>query len=288
MTSQLLHTLRRHLRTCLGSAAFIALAATASAGVFEWQDNSVGYRFSDRYREPTVANHITKHIVQLQHSDAWKYGSNFANLDILRSKNNDGDVKAGSTTGATEFYFVYRGTLSVPKIFGTPVKSGFIRDYGLTIGTDLSNKNDAFHAKVRELYVGPSVSFNVPGYLTVSLLLDKENNYNGIVGAYDYFKPTWCVAVAWGMPVGKTPFFFKGFANVMGPKGKDGFGADTTTEFLLEAALMFDPFYSNAARKGKFGVGVGYQYWYNKFGNDHKDMPGAIASVPQLLLEYHF
>ncbi len=53
--------------------------------------------------------------------------------------------------------------------------------------------------RVQKLFVGPTVSFDVPGFLNLSLLYMDEKNHNG-------------------------------------EKGKNGFGADTKPETLIEAA----------------------------------------------------
>jgi hypothetical protein len=42
--------------------------------------------------------------------------------------------------------------------------------------------------------------------------------------------------------------------------------------------------------KGQFKVGIEYQYWRNKFGNDRNGPAGkgAFAKTPMLRAEYHF
>lgn len=275
----------------LATALLALLAAqTARAGILQWQDNFVGYRYGQAFREPGNPDKIAKNIYQFQHASGYAWGSNFLNIDMLRSAGS-ADPKAGGASGATEFYAVYRNTLSAEKITGKSMQfGGIIRDIGLTIGFDAGTKNDAFGAQVRQLFAGPTASFEVPGFLTVGLLLTKENNNNNIVGKRVYFDPTYCVAIAWGIPVLKTPFTFKGFANFIGAKGKDGFGAETAPETLIEAAIMIDPFFDKPARKGKYFVGIGYQYWNNKFGNDatHDPTGGSKAECVQFQLEFHF
>lgn len=269
-------------------ASHTTLAAASDKII--WKDGFLGYRYGDSFREPGNPQKISKYVLQLQYAQEDKLGSGFMNLDMLKSCGG-ADPKQDSSDGATEYYFVYRSTPSISKFSKGKIKfGGIIRDIGVTIGCDLSSKNDAFGSQVRELFVGPTVSFNVPGFLTVGLLLDKENNKNGIVGKRVYFDPTYCVSVAWGMPILKTPFSFKGFANFLGTKGKDGFGNDTAPETLIEAAITIDPFFNKPARKGKYLVGIGYQYWNNKFGNDATYDPtgGSRASTAQLQLECHF
>jgi hypothetical protein len=45
-----------------------------------------------------------------------------------------------------------------------------------------------------------------------------------------------------------------------------------------------------AGAKGKFKVGIEYQYWKNKFGNDSGGAAGvgAFAKTTMLRAEYHF
>lgn len=273
----------RILRLVSIALSALLAAQSASAGIFQWQDTFAGYRYGQNFREPYNPEKLSKNILQISHSDGYKYGGNFLNLDILRSCG-AADPKKNSTSGATEYYFVYRNTLSAEKITGKSMKlGGVIRDIGLTIGCDLNTKNDAFGSQVRELFAGPTVSFDVPGFLTVGLLLDKENNK--AFGQHVYFDPTYCVSVAWGIPVLKTPFTFKGFANFIGTKGRE-----TAPETLIEAAIMIDPFFNKPAHKGKYFVGLGYQYWNNKYGNDATYDPtgGSRASTAQFQLEAHF
>jgi hypothetical protein len=273
------------LRASLCAMAFFL--ATTAASAFQWSDTFIGYRWGTDYREPVNSRKIAKNIVQFQHVNGYAYGSNFLNIDALLS--NGDDPANGGGGGATEFYCVFRSTLSYEKVFKKDLQWKFIRDIGLTGGFDLNTKNDEFASKVQELYVGPTIELDVPGFLNVSFLLSKENNHNGFVGKDVYSDPTYCISLSWGIPIGKA-FVFKGFANFIGSKGKDGFGAETAPETLIEAALMVDPFFKKESLKGRLFVGVGYQYWNNKFGNDNSHDPtgGSKASLPQLQIEFHF
>ena len=283
------------LRASLCATAF--LLATTAASAFQWSDTFIGYRWGTDYREPANPKKIAKNIVQFQHVNGYAYGSNYLNIDALFSNKDDpankvADPSAASDRGAAEFYCVFRSTLSLGKISkasGKKIKWGAFRDIGLTGGFDLSTKNDAFASEVREFFIGPTFELDVPGFLNVSILLDKENNHNGIIGQNVYFDPTYCVSLSWGIPVGKRGSVFKGFANFIGSKGRDGFGNQTAPETLVEAALMF-PFSRKEPLKSRLFAGIGYQYWNNKFGND-ASLPanaGCRTSLPQLLAEFHF
>jgi hypothetical protein len=54
--------------------------------------------------------------------------------------------------------------------------------------------------------------------------------------------------------------------------------------------LMVDLSAVGGAKPGSFKLGLEYQYWRNKFGNDHKGVAGsgAFAKTPMLRAEYHF
>lgn len=52
---------------------------------------------------------------------------------------------------------------------------------------------------------------------------------------------------------------FAGFVDVTGPKGKDGFAAETRTELLVRAKFMFDVM----GPKSGLTAGVGIEYCSN-------------------------
>ncbi len=117
------------------------LAATA-AHAADWSDTSIGYRTGDKYAEPFNTNDIKKNIVNLNHVSGYKYGSNFFNVDLLLSDRKD-PAAAGSGGGAQEIYMVYRHTLNLEKLIGSPMKFGPVRGVGATAGFDANVKTDA-------------------------------------------------------------------------------------------------------------------------------------------------
>jgi len=276
-------------------AGFCVLGLTIApvAGASEWSDTFIGYRYGTQYREPGNTEDIAKNIVQFQHASGYKYGSNFFNLDVLNSDSKD--PIAGGGSGATEAYLVYRHLLSLSKVTGSPYKFGIVRDVGITAGFDLNTKNDPFGSRKRMFVVGPTLSFDVPGFFDLSFLLHTEHNHNGLPFATHHevgFDNTYDIEGAWGIPFNLgIPAKFKGFFDYVGKKGKDGTLVETKPELLVEAAVLFDVG-SLAGKKDVFYAGVGYQYWHNKFGNDPNGIPGGLpgtkASLPQLELEVHF
>jgi len=270
--------------------ALAALLAAAPAFAAEWQDNAIGYRWGSAFKEPGVvdsngtAKDVAKSILSFTHVDGWKYGGNFLSFDYLTSTSADPAV--GGNSGAAEFYLVYRTDLSLNKVTGGKTFSfGPVRDVSIEAGVDLNTKNTQFGSQKVMPVLGPVVSFAVPGFLNVGVLASREWNRNGFAGGKAVvFDTTAIVATSWG--IGYGPATFAGFANLILPKGKDGFGGKTKTELLIHPKILVDVG-SFVGFKHTLEAGVGYEYWYNKFGNDHTKLKGCVASTPFIEVAAH-
>jgi len=260
------------------AALALALAAPATHAL-DWSDNAFRYGWGPNFREPGVrtpegdGKDVAKSVLTFTHVDGYKWGGNFLNVNLLLSSDAD-PTNRNVNQGATEVYATYRHDLSLNKITRSKTFAfGPVRDVLLEAGVDMSTKNTAFAPHKAMPVVGPALALNVPGFWNVAILLNKEWNNNGIVGKSVEFDTTVQFATSWGVPLFKLPLAFEGFANVNLPKGKDGFGNDTKTEVLLHPKLMWDlgPLWSS---KG-YQLGVGFEYWLNKFGNDADEVAGA-------------
>ncbi len=280
--------------------ALTAALAAPSARALDWSDTAFSYRYGSNFKEPGVGvpgtngTDIAKNILALTHVDGWKYGGNFLNIDMLISAGGVGlDTARNSTDGATEVYAVYRTHLSLNKVTGGKTfEFGPIRDIRLETGIDLSTKNTAFAPHKIMPVFGPTFELAVPGFWTISVFVEKEWNNNGIAsvrpdgtvnfarGGNVAFNATPMFATAWGIPILSLPLSFEGFGSVNLPKGKDGFGNETKTELLFHPKVMWDVGSAWGSPKSGYKVGVGWEYWVNKFGNDHNAVAGALASTP--------
>lgn len=267
------------LRPLALAAAMALLAGAAHAA--NWSDASVGVRYGTRFAEPGVGTGISKDIYNFTYVSGDNLGSNFFTVDFLQSS--DKDPEAGGGGGAQEVYAIYQRGFSFSSMTGNKNGYGPFKDLSLTLRFDMSSKNTQFAPRVRKIRPGISASLPVSaGFWDVGVQVYHESNHNGIVGTDVTFKTTWALASAWSVPLG--PGDFGGFLDVIGPKGKDGFGADTKTETLLQVHYMLPV--------GKTGLkaGVGYEYWNNKFGNEASADPtgGSKQSAPMVMAEYHF
>ncbi|QSI76811.1 hypothetical protein [Niveibacterium microcysteis] len=277
-------------RSICAAAILAAITSTTATPAFaaDWSDTSVSYRYGTQFAEPGIEGDIAKSIFALTHVSGFKYGSNFFNVDFLLSDKND--PAAGGQGGAQEIYAVYANQLHLGKITGSSYAFGPVRDLALTTGFDASSKNNDFASRVRKFTFGPTLKFGAfDGWADLSLLYYKETNHNGIVGKDVSFDSTWRIAGAWGVPfaAGSLPMNVNGYFNYTAAKGKDGFGDETKPETLLNIFLMADVG-ALAGKKDTFLAGVGYEYWQNKFGNDHTKLVGSTARTPMLKVEAHF
>jgi len=290
--------MNRPHRLWKASLAAAAAVFSLSAHAADWSDTNIGWRYGTKFAEPGNPGDIGKNIFSLEHVSGYKYGVNFFNADMLISDGKDPAAPGpgSGSGGAHEVYVVYRHTLDIGKVMGKDLGTpGIIRGYGLVAGFDFNSKDDPFGARKRMLVVGPAVMFDVPGFLQFSVLFAKEKNHTQFTPAPGYshdasFKGNNIFDLAWGIPftVGGLPLKFQGYFDFETAKGKDYFGADTKPETHTDFALMLDVGAVAGSAKNTFMVGVEYEYWKNKFGNDPALLPGTLAKTPMLRVEYHF
>ena len=272
----------------LAGASFSALAA-------DWSDTSVGVRHGTRFREPYNADGIAKTIVDFQHVDGYAYGGNFLNVDLLMSDGKD-PASPGSHTGAQEAYVVYRTFLDAGKVFKRDFAAGPIRTWGLTGGFDWNTKNDAgYNSRKRMWVLGPTLSFDVPGFLDVGVheLWESNAPYDDYtqtgVSRYHY-RAHPMLASSFGIPLGSLPFSFEGYADFIASKGKNEFGAQTAPETHIDAQVMWNAGALFGQKPKTWRLGLEYEYWKNKFGNSWHGPAGhgAFAQTPMVRAEAHF
>ncbi|MGZ3240585.1 MAG: outer envelope protein [Burkholderiaceae bacterium] len=271
----------------LTASFLVAGLLSASVHAADWSDTSLSWRYGTKFAEPFNNQDIAKNIYGLTHVSGYKYGVNFFNVDMLQSDAKD--PAAGGASGAQEIYVVYRNTLDFGKISGKSLKFGPVNSVGGTLGFDWNTKNDNYSSKKRMLVLGPTLMWDVPGHLNTSLLILKESNAPAGVSRYTY-KTHPMFALDWGIPLGSLPLSFEGFGNFIASKGKDEFGGDTAAETLVDLALMWDVGSTAGMSKNTFRLGVMYEYWKNKFGNNSSGPAGsgAFAKTPMVKAEYHF
>jgi hypothetical protein len=278
---------RRCAALCLALAATL-LGGAAQAG--ESSDNALNWRVGNAYREPFNPNEIRKNIFALSHASSDKDDGNFFNLDL---KADETDPRSLSDNDAAqEASLVFRHTLDIGKIRGREIKFGAVRGVGLTLGADWSTRNDVgYYSRKRMLMLGPTLMWDVPGFLNTSVLLLRESTTPGGVFAplsnllgRDSYDLHPMLSANWGIPVSRL-WSFEGYANVIGAKGVDEAGNEIGAETNIDMQMMFDAGAAMGRKKNIFRIGVEYQYGNNKFGPAGQ---GFRPRTPMFRAEYHF
>jgi hypothetical protein len=283
-------------KTIIAASAAALMLLSGVAPAADWSDTSISYRYGTRFAEPFNGNDISKHIFALTHASGYKYGSNYFNVDLLQSDKND-PGSLTQTAGAQEAYVVYRHTLDIGKLRGEDVKWGAIRGVGATFGFDWNTKNDVgYNSRKRMLVAGPTLMWDVPGFLNTSVLVLRESNapsgafppISTVRDRYTYDTHPMLTA-NWGIPVAQG-WSFEGYVNFIASKGRDEVGNATGAETNLDMMLMYDIGSQFGQPKNRFRVGLEYQFWNNKFGNTRATTGGLgqRASTPMVRAEYHF
>ena len=273
-------------KSCLSIAAGLAMLASmaiAPVQAANWSDTSVGMRYVSEQSEPGVTDSVSKNVMSFTHVSGDNMGSNFFTIDLLKSSSIDPSNKGPS--GAQEWYGFYKRSFSLSAMTGNNSGYGIAKDLSLIARFDAGTKNTTFAPAPRKVRLGMSAAMPVTaGFWDVGLEVMKESNHNGVVGKDVSFSSAPVFTTAWA--VGMGPGAFTGFLDIVGAKGKDGFGDETKTETLGRALYMIDV----AGPKAGLKAGVGVEYWNNKFGcNNAKSFKknSCTATTPVLIVEYH-
>ena len=278
--------------TALAVGALFFAAQPVNAA--DWSDTYLGYRYGTKFAEPFINEDISKSILNLSHVSGYAYGTNFFNVDLLLSDDKDPSAP-GASSGAQEVYIVYRHVLDIGKVSGANMKFGPMRGAGVTAGFDANAKTDAgYNSKKRMLVLGPTLMVDVPGFLNVSVLALWESNaphndFSGTSVSRYRYKTHPVLDTNWGIPIG-AGFSFEGYADFIAAKGKDEFGGNTAPETHIDMQVMYNLTSLYDSKKNTFKIGAEYEYWRNKFGNNHNGPAGkgAFAKTPMIRAEYHF
>ena len=284
-------------KTFRGACCAALMLAAGAANALDWSDTAVSWRYGTRFAEPFNPEHINKHVLALTHASGYKYGSNYFNLDLLKSDSKDPKSLTGSS-GAEEAYLLYRHTLDIGALSGRELRFGPVKGLGLTGGFDLNHKEDVgYNSRKRMLVLGPTLMWDVPGFLNTSLLLIHESNapsgafppISGVAGRRYTYDNHPMLSASWGIPVAEG-WSFEGYANFIAAKGLDEVGNPTSAETNIDMQLMYDIGARYGQKKNRFRIGVEYQFWNNKFGNSRVTTGGRgqRASTPMVRAEYHF
>ena len=265
-------------------AATALVTCSLSSHAIEWSSNTISTRIGNTFAEPGIAGaSIKKNIYSFTHVSGDKLGRNLVVADVVIS--GDNDPSAGGGGGAQEFYGVYRRAFSLTKVTGKEMSFGPVKDVNLVGRADLQTKNTRFAPRSRKNMGGLSLEFAVPkGFVESGVYAFSETNHNGILGKDVSYSATYQIDTSWMIPfnVG-IPAQWRGTFVHTGAKGKDAFNVETAAETRLLTSVMFE-----VGNKTGLQMGLGYEIWRNKYGNDASKTIGAKQNTAMLMAEYQF
>ena len=257
--------------------------------------DTVSYWYGANYRTPFVLKpgtfqpaNIQRHSLEYKHVDTWTLGYNL--VDLMLAKSDMSEPASGGGDGATEAYVTIRSGFGLNDITSSNAfQFGPIRNVALEVAANLQTKNSVFAPSERTLYFGPNLELKMPkGYLKLGLHLRKEWVHEGTLGKVANYDPNFNIEPSWLIPfsIGKAHLTYAGFADYNTPKGKDTFGTETSSEFLIRSAVSVDIGALMMKRAQLVELNGGLWYWHNEYGKP-ASQPGATQTTPIIGLTFH-
>jgi nucleoside-specific outer membrane channel protein Tsx len=263
----------RRTLLAFAAAALLALPAAARAQ-FATTNLQVlqGWYFYD----PTVQENVkggSMNTITLNHFDSWKYGDNFAFVDLMQGQFTDGVN--------SRLYAELHPRLFLNRLLGTKGNVlGIFRDAGLAGELNLGN---GFQAWLGGLGVDFALPF--PGTVSLNVYYRYTSLQVPAFGIRQY-NDTWQVSPSWVLPfsLGNVGMLFTGFVDIDGVKkttdGKRGL------EVMAQPELLVDVLGVAGGPKNTILVGV---EWYLHYHSDNKNLgaPSNLISAPQAMVQWN-
>ncbi len=257
--------------------------------------DTVSYWYGANYRTPFVlipntgkATDIARSSVEYTHVSSVGMLSNFADVTVAMSDMSEPAAAGGS--GATEAYVILREGIGLNELtHSSAFNKEPLRNIAFEIGANLETKNSSFAPAERTLYIGPKFVFATPkGFFNVGLHFRKEWNHEGVLGKPENYTPNFNIEPTWMVPfkIGKAQLAFSGFAEYNTPKGKDSFGGETVSEYLVRSVVAVDIGSILFHKTQLLDLNGGLWGWHNEYGKAAAD-PGAKQLTPLVGITLH-
>ncbi|HET7826969.1 MAG TPA: ion channel protein Tsx [Anaeromyxobacter sp.] len=248
------------LAAALAPAPARAEFATTNIQLLEgwgFHDHLLGYDTTDGRMATYTLNHFS----------TWKYGDNFAFVDMYRGS-------FGSGIDAT-LYSEWHPRVFVNRLLGTKGNVlGAFRDLGAAFELNVGNGFYAYMAGV-----GGDLALPIPGVVGLNVYYRHDSVQFPGAPRLAITNDTWQVSPFWTLPfrIGTVPFVFTGFVDVFRSTSGD------RLDVMAQPELMVDVLAPFGGPKGTLHAGVEwYLHHYQLAGQNE------LASVPQALVQWTF
>ncbi len=261
-------------------SALMCTVLLQNVNALDWQDNSVGVTWGNKYREPNNPRDVTKTTVNFTHISGDRFGTNLFVAEMLFSTKSD---PSRNGDGAREVYALYKRAFSLSALTGYKLGNSVFKDWFLNARFDIGRKDSAVETRPKKVRVGISTTFAIPkGNLSLGVDAYHNRTHNRLTVGNFSFKTTYAIWGGMNIPV-SSKGAIEGMFDHIGRQGKDGFGNETKPMTIVRLGYMHE------ISKG-LKAGVSYQYFRNKYGSDNRRDPrkGSTENAYMLQLRYHF
>ena len=263
-----------------GAALGLSAALLSGQALAEtWSVTEVHLQKGDLKQTATGGGDRDTTIVTLQHAGGWEYGDNFFFIDHLVYDKEDPGTSDGS-----EFYGEWYSNFSLGKITGQEIKFGPVKDIGIIAGFNFAPEVDSW-------WFLPGVRFelDLPGFAFANLDVTAFINQSSADESASTFViqdegSSYMVDFNWAYPfkIGSTSWSLEGHVEYIDGRSQvNTFGdAELESWVLAQPQLRFDLGETLFNKPEKLYIGLEYQYWSNKQGeNDLKDNTVQLLAV---------
>ena len=247
--------------------ALPALLVAQSGHGFQWSNTELQLQVGNLDIPEFAGGGDDLHLIYtFQHASGWKFGDNFLFADVTdaqRSGFQDFDI-----------YGEWYSNFSLGKITGKKFGGGIVSDIGVI--TTLQHADDA---KIWKYGAGVRLALDLPGFAFANLdtlaLIDASKGVasggapkedNSFLIDFNFRRP---------FKIGKSSFSIEGHIEYRGGP-KNEFGQKAKSWIFAQPQLRWNP-------TERLAVGIEYQFWLNKLGEDATD-----ESALQALLVWKF
>lgn len=272
-------------------------ATPAAPSFFTFSDTIISYRFESDTKQPGNAGgagrtidgrSAPKNIITFANTNAWEYGTNFFNIDFIKSGSQDptgykypfSSIATGE--GALEYFAVYRGTLGLNAMTGTKMFAipGLVKEVSIAYGFNSDKDSRSFRNDQLDLLGGINLALDVPvGFVSVAAQAYKSYNHNALIPSRRTTVYDWApeLELTYGIPLPFTslPLSLNGYIVMIWPRGNDDFGNATRLQFQSRSDLVLDVGKLIYDQPNRLSAFAGFYYYQNKFGADQRFIPGA-------------
>jgi nucleoside-specific outer membrane channel protein Tsx len=276
------NTMKSMTKNLTGLATAVALTSGISLQVSaaDWSTTELQLQYGDLDKAfqggGSDAETDGSTVLTFQHASGWEYGDNFFFIDYINYGRTDYE-QANGMDSTSEFYGELYSNFSLGKITGNDLSFAFVKDVGIIAGFNFVAEVDTWYA-----LPGVRLALDLPGFAFANLdtmaylQMEESKPADGVSINED---DSWMIDFNWAYPftIGSTKWSLEGHVEYI--KGVDQktrvagvgvFDEERDDWVLAQPQLRLDlgNFWGTPDR---LFVGIEYQYWSSKLGDDETD-----------------